>query len=228
MTMNLQTTSDISSLPDEIPIFPLTGVLLLPRGQLPLNIFEPRYIAMIDDALKSHRMIGMIQPRDATDRTGSENALFTTGCAGRIISFTETEDGRYEITLKGVSRFVTKAETPNPHGGYRKMRVEWDAFHRDLDDAQHINLDRPRLKDLLRSYFDMEGMECDWATIDGVGDDNLITCLSMVCPLDANEKQALLEARCGKTRSDLFMTLLEMATRDTSRARPDQCKTKCH
>jgi Lon protease-like protein len=206
-------------LPDEIPVFPLGGVLLLPRGQLPLNIFEPRYLAMVDDALKSHRMIGMIQPRD-------EISLFTTGCAGKIVNFQETDDGRYEITLKGVSRFVIAMELPLSSGGYRRIRANWSDFPKDTDPVGHLNLDRTRLKDLLRNYFDIEGMDCEWSAMDTVSDDNLITCLSMVCPLNASEKQALLEARCGNTRSELFMTLLEMATRDTSREQPR--KGICH
>jgi len=190
-------------LPDEIPVFPLAGVLLLPRGQLPLNIFEPRYLAMVDDALKSHRLIGMIQPRE-------DGSLFTTGCAGKITSFNETDDGRYEITLKGLSRFVIGLELPYAHAGYRRVRANWSDFPKDTDPVGHLNLDRNRLKDLLRNYFDIEGMDCEWSAMDTVSDDNLITCLSMVCPLDASEKQALLEARCGNTRSELFMTLLEM------------------
>jgi len=207
------------ALPDEIPVFPLTGVLLLPRGQLPLNIFEPRYKAMVDDALKSHRLIGMIQPRE-------DGSLFTTGCAGKITAFNETDDGRYEITLKGLSRFVIGLELPNTPTGYRRIRANWSDFPKDTDPVGHLNLDRNRLRDLLRNYFDMEGMDCEWSAMETVSDDNLITCLSMVCPLDSSEKQALLEARCGNTRSELFMTLLEMATRDTSREHPG--KGVCH
>lgn len=211
--------SSAITLPDEIPVFPLAGVLLLPRGQLPLNIFEPRYLAMVDDALKSHRLIGMIQPRE-------DGNLFTTGCAGRIINFQETDDGRYEITLKGISRFVIGMELPQGPSGYRRVRANWSDFPKDTDPVARLNIDRLRLKDLLRNYFDIEGMDCEWSAMEAVSDDNLITCLSMVCPLDASEKQALLEAQCGRTRSELFMTLLEMATRDTSRQHP--CKGNCH
>jgi Lon protease-like protein len=208
-------------LPDEIPVFPLSGVLLLPRGQLPLNIFEPRYIAMVDNALKTHRMIGIIQPREP----GSD-FLFTTGCAGRIVSFDETDEGHYQITLKGISRFFIQSELTADPSGYRRIRADWSEFPKDPDPAGRFNLDRLRLKGLLRDYFDIEGMDCDMGSLDDVSDDNLITCLSMVCPLNANEKQALLEAKCGRTRSELFMTLLEMATRDTSRERPEH--PMCH
>ena len=152
------------ALPDEIPVFPLTGVLLLPRGQLPLNIFEPRYKAMVDDALKSHRLIGMIQPRE-------DGSLFTTGCAGKITAFNETDDGRYEITLKGLSRFVIGLELPNTPTGYRRIRANWSDFPKDTDPVGHLNLDRNRLRDLLRNYFDMEGMDCEWSAMETVSDE---------------------------------------------------------
>lgn len=215
----MNTLNPAPALPDDLPVFPLAGVLLLPRGQLPLNIFEPRYRAMVEDSLGSHRLIGMIQPRE-------DGTLFSVGCAGKIVGFNETDDGRYEITLKGLSRFVIGMELPPTPGGYRRVRADWSGFPKDTDPAGPLNLDRARLKELLRNYFDIEGMDCEWGAMDTVGDDNLITCLSMVCPLDASEKQALLEARCGNTRSELFMTLLEMATRDTSREHPG--KGVCH
>lgn len=204
-------------LPDDLPVFPLSGVLLLPRGQLPLNIFEPRYIAMVDESLRAHRMIGMIQP---VHPGGSD--LFRIGCAGRIVDFRETDDGRYEITLRGVSRFHVVHEHAMTVGGYRHVRAGWSAFSCDLDPVGELNIDRAKLCGLLRAYFDMEGMDCNWAAVDNASDDRLMTCLSMICPLDAGEKQALLEASCGKARADLFMTMLEIATRDTARQRPEQ------
>lgn len=217
-------TIHTDKLPNALPIFPLTGVLLLPRGQLPLNVFEPRYLAMVDDALQSNRLIGIIQPRQSGD------TLFDTGCAGKIVSFLETEDGRYEITLKGLCRFHVAAENPLSAGGYRLIRPDWSQFCRDTEMAGSLNIDRDKLKSLLKSYFFMEGMECNWAAIDGASDDSLITALSMICPLDCGEKQALLEAGCNNSRADLFMTLLEMAVRDGSRARPDtgQSHGRCH
>lgn len=211
-------------LPDDLPIFPLTGVLLLPRGQLPLNVFENRYKAMVDDALRSDRLIGIIQPRTTGLLTGDD--LFTTGCAGRITSFTETDDGRYEIALKGVCRFHVASEKPLSPGGYRRVTADWSAFRRDTESVGALNIDRDKLKALLKSYFFIEGMNCNWHTVDGASDDTLITCLSMICPLDAGEKQALLEASCGNARADLFMTLLEMAIRDGSRAQP--AGSPCH
>lgn len=199
------------ALPQEIPVFPLTGVLLLPRGQLPLNIFEPRYVAMTEDALRGDRLIGVIQPRDfQQNMTDGHSPLFTTGCAGKITAFEETEDGRYLITLTGVSRFQLAKETAL-HNGYRRARVNWTPYADDLQCHDYLGIDRNHLKDLLRSYFDMEGLSCSWDTIDGASDDKLITALSMICPLDPGEKQALLEAECCRTRAKMFMTMLEMA-----------------
>lgn len=200
-----------AALPQEIPVFPLTGVLLLPRGQLPLNIFEPRYLAMTEDALKTNRIIGVIQPRDfAPGLTGDAAPLFTTGCAGRITAFEETDDGRYLITLTGVSRYRVVQETAIARG-YRRAQVDWQPFADDLQAPDCLGIDRNHLKDLLRNYFHLEGMSCSWDSIDGASDDKLITALSMICPLDASEKQALLEAACCRTRARMFMTMLEMA-----------------
>lgn len=217
------TTHDFSvpydQLPAEIPVFPLDGVLLLPRGQLPLNIFEKRYLAMVDDAIRADRLIGMIQPQN-------EKTLFRTGCVGKIISFNETDDGRYLITLKGVCRFGVHQELAQANGGYRRVRAAWGDYKNDLNPAGCLNIDRERLKTALRTYFDIQGMNCDWNAVDGASDEKLITCLAMVCPFDSGEKQALLEAACCKTRAELFISLLEMAIRDSNRKRPD--KTSCH
>ena len=204
------------ALPDEIPVFPLAGVLLLPRGHLPLNVFEPRYCAMVEDALKTHRLIGMIQPAQK-----SSAVLFQTGCVGKIIQFTETDDGRYEIVLRGLSRFHVAAERGPAPGGYRRIQADWSAFPRDRDPATALNIDRERLSALLHSYFDLQDMDCNWTAIDNASDDKLMNCLAMICPFDAGEKQALLEAPCCKTRADLFMTMLEMATRDADRKIPE-------
>lgn len=212
--------TNFADLPDILPVFPLDGVLLLPRGQLPLNIFEPRYLAMVEDSLSTHRLIGMIQPR-------ANDTLYNTGCAGRITNFSETDDGRYLITLKGVCRFHIDHELAQDAKAYRSIRPDWRAFERDTDPAQELNIDRKKLCTLLGSYFEMEGMNCDWDAIHNASDDKLMTCLSMACPLDSGEKQALLEAKCCKTRADLFMTLLEMAIRDISRERPP-CPSKCN
>jgi hypothetical protein len=197
------------SLPPEIALFPLNGVLLLPRGELPLNIFEPRYVAMVDDALRGDRMIGMIQPR----AFGVENPpLFDVGCAGRITSFEETGDGRYLITLTGVSRFSVTQETAG-RNGYRRARADWGAYAGDLQAKACVSLDRAKLKKLLGVYFEQHGIACDWGHIDSATDEKLINCLSMICPFDAAEKQVLLEAACCDARAEKFMAMLEMAVK---------------
>lgn len=194
------------ALPEIIPVFPLDGVLLLPRGQLPLNIFEQRYMAMVEDALKTDRLIGMVQPR----KNGAD--LYAIGCAGKITSFNETGDNRYLITLTGISRFYIGDELLQQRG-YRRVKAGWNGFEGDLKSAECINLDRVRLRKLLSGYFPMHGLSCEWDVIDNATDDRLITCLSMICPFEACEKQALLEAPGCKTRADMFMAMLELAVR---------------
>lgn len=194
-------------LPEKLCVFPLSGVLLLPSGHLPLNIFEPRYLKMVDDALAGNRMIGMIQPK-------SDHALkpqiYDVGCAGRITEFSETDDGRYLITLTGISRFRVSREldaaTP-----YRQVIPHWAEFKKDFDHVGCLDLDREKLHGLLQTYFADQGLNCDWGMIEGAPDGKLITCLSMICPFDAKEKQALLEAPCCKSRAETFMAMLEMA-----------------
>ncbi len=193
-------------LPTQLPVFPLDGVLLLPRGQLPLNIFEPRYLAMVNDALCRDRMIGMVQ----TTGTGPE--IFKTGCAGRITQFEETSDGRYLITLTGVCRFEIAEELEHQRG-YRRVRPDWSGFAGDLEKTGCLGLDRSHLTDLLKDYFTLNELSMDWGLIDAIGDDSLLTALAMICPLSAPEKQALLEAPSCKARATLFMNLLEIAVR---------------
>lgn len=202
-------------LPAELPLFPLPGVLLLPHGQLPLNIFEPRYLAMVKAALKTDmRLIGMIQPRDphAQDIT-DDAALFTTGCAGKITRFEEQKDGRYHITLSGICRFRIGRELAPDHAGYRRVRADWVPYGCDLMPADMPNLDRDRLKRLLNDYFSIHDFDCDWDKIDCAENDRLLTILSMICPFDPGEKQALLEAGCCTSRAALFLDMLEMAVR---------------
>jgi Lon protease-like protein len=195
-------------LPRTIPVFPLAEVLLLPRGRLPLNIFERRYLAMVEDALAADRMIGMIQPLEpaGTDRTPD---LYNTGCAGRICRFEETEDGRYLIALSGVCRF-TVVEELAPVSAYRRVQADWSDFLGDLDPVPDSGLDRGRLLSALRGYFDVHGIEADWDALREAPDERLITCLSMICPFGASEKQALLEARDLAVRTEVLMALIEM------------------
>ena len=198
-------------LPDALPIFPLGGVLLLPDGLLPLNIFEKRYLSMIEDAMAGGRLIGMVQPKDPdAEKITDISAVFKTGCAGKIIEFSETTDGRYEVKLSGICRFDIAAETEIKNG-YRIIRPDWSPYKGDFAQSHSLGINRDQLKTLLQKYFENEGMTCDWGKVDDVPDGKLMTCLSMVCPFDAGEKQALLEAECGNARARMFMTMLEMA-----------------
>ena len=199
-------------LPESIPVFPLAGVLLLPRGNLPLNIFEPRYLAMVEDALASDRVIGMIQPRDAG---GAEPApeLFRTGCAGRICRFEETDDGRYLIALRGVCRFDIAQEL-EPVRGYRRVRADWSPYEADLAPGGGNALNRDRLLAVLERYFAAQEIDADWDALREAPEERLVTCLSMVCPFDAAEKQALLEAPDLAARAEVLTALMEMAALD--------------
>lgn len=201
--------SSVADLSATIPIFPLSGVLLLPRGLLPLNIFEPRYINLVDDALSSDRLIGMVQPRDER-AAGPAPRVYPTGCAGRISSFDETDDGRYLITLTGVCRFRLDSELPIERG-YRRVRADWHPFAGDLLEETDPGLDRERLLAKLGEYLDRHGMAANWEAIKQASDERLVTSLAMICPFEACEKQALLEAGTLAERAALLTTLIEMA-----------------
>lgn len=205
------TYKTISDLPKVIPVFPLTGVLLLPRGQLPLNIFEPCYLAMVDEALITDRLIGMVQPKDPGGGDGVP--LFKTGCVGKITDFAETGDGRYLITLTGVCRFDIEKEIEMKRG-FRQVVPDWKPYENDTQETGCLDMDRDHLCSLLQNYFEQKELSCDWDMIDGVSDEKLITCLSMICPLSAGEKQALLEEKCCFARSKLFLAMLEMAVHE--------------
>ncbi|HPE31172.1 MAG TPA: LON peptidase substrate-binding domain-containing protein [Parvularculaceae bacterium] len=196
-------------LPAEIPLFPLAGALLLPGGQLPLNVFEPRYLRMVDDALASDRLIGMVQPRD--DDMAHNPPLYGVGCAGRIISFVETDDGRYLITLGGRKRFriLREVEGDTP---YRRAAVDWTAF--PVDNGQDLStefIDRERLVRAMRLYLDAEGLKTDWTVVDDAPTEALVASLSMGCPFAPNEKQALLEAETTAARAECLIALMEMS-----------------
>jgi Lon protease-like protein len=200
--------TSVEDLPRIIPVFPLPGVLLLPRGRLPLNIFEKRYLAMFDDALAGDRMVGMIQPTDPAMPEPSPQ-LFGVGCAGRITSFNETGDGRYLVALDGVARFRTVEELPL-HRGYRRVVANWAPFDADLEERE-FTLDRKRLTELLQAYFRQQGLSANWDAVGQTPDERLMTSLAMICPFEPSEKQALLEASCLSERARLMMALLEFA-----------------
>jgi Lon protease-like protein len=198
-----------SALPRRLPIFPLTGVLLLPRGQLPLNIFEPRYLAMTRAALAGDRLIGMVQPSDP-GAWGDNPPVYPTGCAGRVTSFAETEDGRFLITLTGTCRFRIREELPLLDG-YRRIVPDWSEFAHDLESEDETRFDRERLMRGLRGYFQQHRISTDWDAITSVPGEQLITSIAMICPFEPSEKQALLEAADLDERARLLTAIVEMA-----------------
>ena len=199
-------------LPEIVPIFPLTGVLLLPRGKLPLNVFEPRYLAMTEDALSGNRMIGIIQPSDPLSRA-SVPPVYPIGCAGRITSFSETDDGRYLITLTGVCRFETVRELPIVRG-YRRVDVSWERFAADLEESGPALFDRARLVEGLRTYFKIQGISANWDAVESTPDERLVTSLAMICPFEPSEKQALLECGSLSERASMMVAIIEMSVLD--------------
>ncbi|MES0862395.1 LON peptidase substrate-binding domain-containing protein [Ruegeria sp. SCPT10] len=203
-----------ADLPETVSVFPLPGALLLPRSRLPLHIFEPRYLQMLDDALKTkERLIAMVQPNPSLN---DEKKLHRIGCAGRVTQFSETEDGRYLITLTGVSRFRIKSEldgfTP-----YRRCEVSWEGFDRDLGKSEKDErFDRTRFLTLLERFFDSRQLSTDWDSLKDADDELLVNSLSMLMDFDPEDKQALLEAPCLRTRRETLVTLIEFAMRGGS------------
>jgi len=197
----------LERLPATLPLFPLSGVLLLPRNRLPLNVFEPRYLNLVDDAIASDRLIGMIQPeRETGDAVPS---LYRVGCVGRIISLAE-EGSRYLIALTGVCRFSIGQEVPTTRG-YRRAVCDWSAYRHDFDPDASPLIDRPRLMTGLKAFFKANGLSADWASIEQAPDERLVNSLAMICPFKPLEKQALLEARTVVERSTILIGLVEMA-----------------
>jgi uncharacterized protein len=204
----------VAALCETLPIFPLAGVLLLPRGRLPLNIFEPRYLAMTRDALAGDRLIGMVQPSDPNQPMSGNPPVYPTGCAGRITSFSETDDGRYLITLTGLCRFQIGEELPL-YSGYRRVVPRWDEFAGDLRNPREPSFDRERLMRGLRAYFDKHQIKAEWDAISSVPGERLVTSIAMVCPFEPSEKQALLEARGLDERAELLTAIVEMAVMES-------------
>lgn len=200
---------DYSALPAELPVFPLTGVLLLPRTRLPLNIFEPRYLNLTGAALAGSRLIGMVQPRGPN--VGDQPEIYRTGCAGRIVAFSETEDGRYLITLNGLIRFDIAEELPL-RDGFRSVTPDWVPYRDDLFEERADGIDRSRILKSLRAFFAASSVEANWEAIEETPTDRLVNALAMMCPFQPSEKQALLEAPTLADRADVMIALLEMST----------------
>lgn len=197
-------------LPAAFPIFPLSKALLLPRGQLPLNIFEPRYLAMIDDAIKGPRIIGMIQPDPEAPGSSRTPTLFSVGCAGRITQFEETGDGRYLITLTGIARFkiVEEIATLTP---YRQCRADFGPFGVDFSPrAGEDQVDRDGVLRTLRDFAEANDLQIDWNSIHEAPNEALVNALSMMSPFGPKEKQALLEAHDLKRRADVLVAITEV------------------
>jgi len=195
-------------------VFPLPGALLLPRSRLPLHLFEPRYLQMMDDILKTdHRLIGMVQPYEGPE---GADKLHSIGCAGRLTAFSETEDGRYMVTLSGMSRFRIEEEVEG-FTPYRRCKVSWDGFGRDLGPTEKDEaFDREAFMALLERFFTDQGLKTDWESLSDAEDELLINSLSMLCPFEPEDKQALLEAPSLSTRRETLVTLIEFALRGGS------------
>jgi Lon protease-like protein len=222
---------DFATLPQVIPIFPLAGVLLLPGGKMPLNIFEPRYLAMTADAIAGSRVVGLIQPLKSepgaeiapaqtaggeptpagAGSVGDDAAVYPMGCAGRISQFSETEDGRYLVTLSGLCRFSIMKELPL-HRGYRRVIPGWTRFEADMAQTPPtVAIDRDRMVRALKSYFKLNEINANWEAIRDTPDDRLVTSLAMICPFAPSEKQALLECPDATERARVLTALMEMA-----------------
>ncbi len=206
------TTADLSGI---IPVFPLTGVVLLPRGTLPLNIFEPRYLKMVDDAMRGNRLIGMVQPR-IHEGLGDTPPLFEVGGVGRITSYSETDDARFHITLSGLCRFRIAEELPVTTP-YRQVRADYTPFAADLADPDEYldEAHRAQLVNLLKDYLEARRLDADWDSIGRAPPEHLVNALAMICPFQPLEKQALLEARSLTERAEALIALMAMAGPDT-------------
>jgi Lon protease-like protein len=201
----------VADLPRRLPVFPLPGALLLPRSQLPLNIFEPRYLQMISDAMSGERLIGMIQPEDEKSDLLGRPGLCKVGCAGRITSYAETPDSRILVQLTGIARFqiVSELVTVTP---YRQVETDFEPYADDLaKDHGEAGVDRQGLLKAFKDYLDANGLKADWDQVKEASNEVLVNTLSLLAPYSARDKQALLEAQDLKTRADVLVALTEMA-----------------
>jgi Lon protease-like protein len=199
-------------LPATVPVFPLSGVLLLPRGHLPLNIFEPRYVEMIDAAMRGARLIGVIQPKiSKAVLPNGQPELADVGCLGRIVQYAETGDGRYVVTLMGVSRFRVASEIP-AKVAFRTARIDVEPFIDDFTVGKgNEAVDRKTLLDTFKTYLEARDLEADWSSIEKASNESLVNTLSMMSPYGPAEKQALLEAKTLQARAEMLVAVTELA-----------------
>lgn len=205
-----------SDLPEVIPLFPLNNVLLLPKCKLPLNLFENRYLHMFDSALSSDRIIGMIQPSEnvKSHRDTPNPKIYNVGCAGIIVAFNQTNDNRYEIVLKGLSRFEVNKEI-DLYKGFRRAKVNWTKYKEDLNSLSANNpTDRIMFEEKLKMYLKKLDVGADWQQIEASNDEDLVNSISMGCPFSNIEKQALLEAKTLEERLKVLNSLLDMSIND--------------
>ncbi len=207
-------------LPENLPVFPLAGALLLPGCRMPLRIFEPRYLQMVEDAIASNRLIGIVQPL-TDDDDAFEPELQQVGCAGRIASLKQSEGGEYAISLVGVSRFEIVSEVRSDKL-YRVIEANWAGLTDTPREGDSARVDREELVANLRTYFDTHGLEANWRAIETSGDEELVNSLAMVCPFEPTEKQALLEAPDLEGRSRLVIALMNMSVL------PEQASPRIH
>ena len=199
----------INDLPPTLGIFPLTGVLLLPRGQLPLNVFEPRYLTLVEAALSGSRLIGMIQPLEH-EHKALKPPLSLIGCVGRLTGYRETDDGRYLITLTGICRFRVAHELTTD-APFRQVAADYAPFAGDLAESSESDFPRERLLAALNEYLARRDLKADWRSVMNAPAETLVNALAMLCPFEPAEKQALLEAPGWQERVSTLLALLEMA-----------------
>lgn len=204
-------TSQHFSTPKTLPFFAVSGAILLPNTRQPLNIFQETYTQLIDDALGQERLVGIIQPSEESTELLPHPPLYKVGTVGKIVSFSETDDGRYLVTLEGICRFSLIKEVTHDRA-YRRAEIDITPYLTDLQPNDNKTYDRTRLINVLRSYFRAQGVSADWSIVQNTSNEELVSSLAMICPLEPNEKQALLEAASFAARVELLITLLEMAS----------------
>jgi len=205
-------------LPDTIALFPLSGVMLLPFGHIPLSVYEPRYISLIDDMLGQSRLIGVVQPRqDCEDPIPNDVDLFDVGTVGRIVQFTDPGDGRYHVTLEGISRFLIKSSVVETIHGYRQALVDFSPYHQDpYPTEQSEGPGRDRILNLMKEYFSSKEIDADWDAVADAPYEALVSSLAMSCPFESTEKQALLECSTHHERAEMLISLFEMNSADVT------------